>query len=95
MIGVVLAMYIFIDLQFPENEVLIVDYTTPRPVSIINNEKEKYKLSPHTWYLTKLKNKKHIDYFEISNRDKVLVKTLLSNEVNYNNIVGRVIFKHK
>ena len=41
MIGVVLAMYIFIDLQFPENEVLIVDYTTPRPVSIINNEKEK------------------------------------------------------
>jgi hypothetical protein len=43
LIGFVLVLSLFLD---DEEEIIIVDYTTPRPVSIINNEKEQPDL---TW----------------------------------------------
>jgi hypothetical protein len=64
-------------------------------VDVVLNDKEiKYDLTPYTWYIFEIGNKKESDYFEIRN-NKVLCKTLLSDNKNYHNIINKVIFNNK
>jgi hypothetical protein len=62
---------------------------------VLNHESKKYGLNPYTWYLTKLIDKKDVDFIKILLGNEILLQTLLSNETNYNNIINKVKFIQK
>jgi hypothetical protein len=79
-------IHLFINNISNENQVVDV---------VLNHESKKYELGSYTWYLTKLIDKKEVDYIKISLGNEILLQTLLSNKTNYNNIINKVKFIQK